>query len=245
MERPTIYFTQKKIYYIVTLLIIIAIIVLLPSKAILKVMNVIRIKPLNNITIVLDPGHGGVDGGTSYGDILEKNINLIIGLKLNEELTKKGATVVMTREIDNSLDDRIVGNGSRHREDLNARVKIANDNKADIFISIHVNHTKNTSKMGPIIFYDIDSENGKFLAEYVQTRLNNLSAYKEMDVKVKHSPTSGNYFTLKNISSPGVIVETGFISNENDRKLLLDVEHQNEMIELIARSIIDYFNEIR
>ena len=216
---------------------------LIPFNAVQKVMNYKKIRPLNNKTIVLDPGHGGIDGGTSFGDVLEKNINLKIGLRLKEELMKKGATVIMTRETDDSLDDHI-DNGSRHREDLNARVKIVNDNKADIFISIHVNHTKNEHKVGPIVFYNEKSEKSKYLAEYVQNNLNNLSAYKKLEIGTKHSATPGNYYTLINISSPGVIVETGFISNEIDRNLLLENEHQNEIIELIANSIITFFNEV-
>lgn len=234
--------TKRTIYYILTLIIIITLLLSLPTKEIQKVMNINRNKPLHNKVIVLDPGHGGIDGGTYHEDILEKNINLEIGLKLKESLIQRGATVVMTREIDDSLDDHI-SNGSRHLEDLNARVKIVNDNEADIFISIHVNHTKNKNKIGPIVFYNEHSEENKKIAEKMQGFLNKLSAYKEMDIKVKHDATPGDYFILRNTSSPGVIIETGFISNEIDRKLLLEKEHQDEIVELIGRCIISYFNE--
>jgi len=234
-----------KKYFIVSLVIIMVILLVLPTNAIRNVMSIRMIKPLNNKTIVLDPGHGGIDGGTSFGEILEKNINLTIGLKLKEELIKRGANVIMTREIDDSLDDHIDNGGSRHREDLNTRVNIVNKNNADIFISIHVNHTKNEKRIGPIVFYNEGDEEGIELAEYIQDYLNNLPAYNKMDIKVKHSITSGNYYTLQNISIPGVIVEMGFISNEIDRELLLQEEHQNEIIKLIARSVIDYFNEDR
>lgn len=234
-----------KKYFIVTLVIMIVILFLLPARAFLNLVGLRMIKPLTNKTIVLDPGHGGIDGGTSYGDILEKNINLIIGLKLKEELTKKGATVIMTREIDDSLDDHIANGGSRHREDLNARVNIVNENNADIFVSLHVNSTKNNKRIGPIVFYNEGDEESIKLAEYIQDYLNSLSAYNKVDINVKHSITSGNYFTLKNISIPGVIVEMGFISNEVDREHLINDEHQDEIIKKIARSIVDYFNEER
>ena len=234
---------EKRLYYIITFAIIIAILFFLPSKAILNVMNNIIIKPLNNKTIVLDPGHGGIDGGTSFGDILEKDINLKIGLKLKEELTKRGATVLMTREVDDSLDDHMDNGGSRHREDLNARVKVANENNTDIFISIHVNHTKNDKKIGPIVFYDEESKESQELAYIMQENLNKLSTYDKLGVKTKHGVTTGNFYTLRNITSPGVIVEMGFISNEIDRELLLQDKHQNEMIDLIARSVISYFNK--
>lgn len=238
-------FTCKRMYYIVLLVLIIAIFFSLPSKAILNAINNKMIRPLNNITIVLDPGHGGVDGGTSFNDILEKNINLSIGFKLKDVLIKRGATVIMTREIDDSLDDHIDNGGSRHREDLNARVKVVNENETDIFISIHVNYTKNKNKMGPIIFYNKDDEESKKLAVCMQDYLNNLSAYNKLDVYIKHSATSGNYYTLRNITVPGVIVEMGFISNKIDCELLLNDEHQYEIIDLIARSVITYINEDR
>lgn len=243
MEKKNIILTikRRRIYFIVALVTMMVMFFLLPSRAILDVMNII-IKPLNNKTIVLDPGHGGIDGGTSFGDILEKNINLTIGLKLKEELIKRGANVIMTREIDDSLDDHIDNGGSRHREDLNTRVKVVNDNTADIFISIHVNHTKNENRVGPIVFYDEGNEESKELAELIQIQLNKLSLYDELDIKLKHNITTGNYYTLRNISPPGVIVEMGFISNKFDRELLIHDEHQNEIAELITRSVIEYFN---
>lgn len=237
-------FTRDRIYYITILVIIIAILFLFPSRELISAINNKIIRPLNNITIVVDPGHGGIDGGTSFGDILEKHINLSIGLKLKEELIKRGATVIMTREIDDSLDDHI-DNGSRHREDLEERVRVANDNQADIFISIHVNHSKNENRKGPIIFYDEYSEESKKFAVIMQDYLNKLSSYQKLDKHMNHSVTTGGFYTLQNIKSPGIIVEMGFMSNDLDRELLLEDKHQNEVIDLIARSVISYINEIR
>lgn len=213
------------------------------TNALQKIMNIYKIKPLQNKIIVVDPGHGGIDGGTSFEDILEKDINLEIGLKLKKELEQKGATVIITREVDDSLDDHIPGNGSRHREDLNARVEIANDNKADMFISVHVNYSKNKNKLGPIVFYNEDSEVSKKLAEYIQNDLNDMSSYKRKGIKTNHDVTSGNFFVLRNSQCPGVIVETGFISNEIDRVLLLDKKHHEEIVKMIGKSIITYLIE--
>lgn len=165
--------------------------------------------------------------------------------KLKELLTKKGAKVLMTREIDDSLDDHIPNNGSRHREDLNSRVKIVNNSKVDILLSIHVNHNKNANKIGPIIFYNTRSEESKYFANHIQEYLNNLSSYKEIDIGTKHKATPGDYYLLRNISPPGVIIEMGFISNESDRRLLLDNKHLDEIVELITKGIIDYFNADR
>lgn len=244
MNRPTVFLivTQKRIYYITILMALILLLALLPVNAIQSVMNFVKIKPLDNKIIVIDPGHGGIDGGTNIGDILEKNINLTVGLRLKDILIKKGATVVMTREIDDSLDDHIIGNGSRHREDLNARVKVVNDSNADLFISLHVNHIKNAKRIGPIVFYHTSSEIGKYLAEHMQGYLNDISTYKKMDIKVKHEATPGNYYILGNTKTPGIIVEMGFLSNDIDRSLLLDSEHQSDIVEQITKGIIAYFN---
>lgn len=214
---------------------------MLRPKTIQRVVSTIKVKPLDNKIIVIDPGHGGIDGGTNKGDILEKNINLEVGLKLRDLLAKKGARVVMTREIDESLDDRIVGNGSRHREDLNTRARIINESKADLFLSIHVNYSKNEKRSGPIVLYQTDSEEGKFLAQHMQEYLNDISTYKKMDIVTKHNIMDGNYYIAANTSTPGILIEMGFLSNEIDRKLLLDSDHQKEIVEQITEGIISYF----
>lgn len=247
MRRPTIYFIANRytVYYIIMIIILGSFITSSQFPAIQSVMKSIRIKPLDNKIIVIDPGHGGIDGGTNTGDILEKNINLIIGLQLRDMLTKKGATVVMTRETDVSLDDQIIGNGSRHREDLDARVKIINDSGADLFISIHVNHIKNTGRMGPIAFYYPTSEEGKLLADNIQAYLNRTLTYKKLDIEVEHQATEGDFYVLRNTLIPGIIAEVGFLSNEIDKGLLLDKEHQNELVEQITKGIIYHINKGR
>ena len=234
----------KTSYVIVVMVSIVTISLLLP-KTIQSVMHIIRIRPLDNKIIVIDPGHGGIDGGTNIGEILEKDINLSIALKLKDLLSKKGATVIMTRDIDVSLDDHIIGNGSRHREDLAARVKIIDESKADIFISIHVNHIKNVKRLGPIVFYDTNNNVQKYLAEHMQEYLNDILTYKNIGVTVNHLATAADYYILRNSIIPGIIVEMGFISNETDRKLLLEEEHQNEIVEQITKSLIKYFHDMR
>jgi len=234
---------MRKIFYISILLLLIAIVLmpLLRPNIIQRIVTSVKIKPLDNRIIVIDPGHGGIDGGTNIGDILEKNINLEVGLKLKDLLIKKGATVVMTREIDESLDDHIVGNGSRHREDLDARVRIINESEADLFMSIHVNYTKNEKKLGPMVLYHTNSEEGEYLAEHMQVYLNDIITYKKMDIDAKHSVMSGNYYITRNTTMAGIIIEIGFLSNEIERKLLIDPDHQSEIVEQITKGVISYF----
>lgn len=234
---------RRILLYLAGLTVFIAVIVLSPTKAIQSVMGIINIRPLDNKTIVIDPGHGGIDGGTNMAKILEKDINLEIGLRLKDILVKKGANVIMTREMDESLDDKIIGNSSRHREDLEARVKIVSEANADILLSIHVNYSKNPKKIGPIVYYQKDSVEGNYLAEHMQEYLNDISTYKEINVTVGFLAKPGDYYILRNTEIPGIIVEVGFISNETDIKLLLDAEHQNDIVEKITKGIIVYFKD--
>ncbi|KAB3529330.1 N-acetylmuramoyl-L-alanine amidase [Alkaliphilus serpentinus] len=243
MKRPTILLLiSRKALLIIGIILIITAMALFTHSITLKVMK-IQNETLFGKIIAIDAGHGGIDGGTHYGDIiLEKDINLAISIKLKEELINRGAIAIMTREIDDSLDDHI-RNGSRHREDLNARVKIINESNADIFISIHVNYIRNQNKLGPLVFYHGSSDNSKALAEYLQTNLNNLSSYKELGIKNSEKAVPGNYYILRNTKAPGVIVETGYISNDYDRKLLLEDDHQKEIARLIGESIVQYFSK--
>ncbi len=241
MHKFFIILSKREIAYIITGIIIICSL----STGIFKAAMAIKFqsdKPLSGKVIVIDPGHGGVDSGTRYGDkVLEKNLNLEISLKLKGLLIKKGANVIMTREIDDSLDDHIK-NGSRHREDLNARVYLINKSNADLFVSIHVNYIRNSSTtFGPMVFYYRSSEISSQLANCIQQTLNTLSGYHKVGVKSKHSANPGNYVILRETSPPGVIIETGFLSNALDRTLLQKENHQNELALLITAGIIDYF----
>lgn len=245
MGKPKI---QKYKYIIIITLLIIILLKMtkahIPSNLLTSLVMPRSIKPLQSVTIAIDPGHGGIDGGTKHGGILEKDINLAIGLKLRNLLKKKGANTIMTREIDVSL-ERFISEGSRHSRDLKARVKIIEESKADIFISIHVNHIKNPKPLGSIVFINPEVNHSEILGELIQEKLNNLSEYKNAGLEINRIPIFGDYYLLNNIKMPGVLIETGFISNELDRKLLLDENHQNEIVDLITDAILEYIKDTK
>jgi len=119
---------------------------------------------LEGMTIAIDPGHGGIDVGTSYKDIYEKDINLKISLYLKEELEKYGANIIMTRIGDYDLS---YPNASyRKKSDFNNRIKIINENNTNLFISIHQNYYNDSKYYGTQIFY----KGNKELAEYIQKK---------------------------------------------------------------------------
>ena len=131
-----------------------------------KLINVLNDR-FNN-KIVIDPGHGGIDGGTGDKEgLLEKDINLDISLKLRRELEEEGFRVIMTRDKDISLEEFSDINSSRYRRDLNARKTIINENNPLMFISIHVNSSKKSTARGVKVYYYPTSTEGKRLAESI------------------------------------------------------------------------------
>lgn len=183
---------------------------------------------LDNITIVIDPGHGGKDVGTSYKDIYEKDINLSISLYLKEELESFGANIIMTRVGDYDLS---YPNASfRKKSDFNNRIKIINENNTDLFLSIHQNYYKDSKYDGIQIFY----KNNKELGEFIQNKLNNNRKSKEI---------SKDLYMYRYIKTDGLLIECGFLSNQNDRKKLTNIKYQKEFSKNLTKAIIDYFTK--
>ncbi|MCF6464379.1 N-acetylmuramoyl-L-alanine amidase family protein [Clostridium sp. Cult2] len=240
-RKPKIYVIKlnRKILYsmIFIFLIIIGLVVLKNSKA-SKIFNYRRAKQ----TIVIDPGHGGIDGGTGdRKDILEKDINLDIGIKLKKELLVEGFNVIMTREKDESLEDLSDINSSRYRRDLNARQTIINDNEPLVFISIHVNSSKNSSARGVKIYHFPDSEEGKKLADSIAKSVD-LHIYERLlkDNSLISEVLTENFYILRETKYTGVLVEAGFITNIEDNRLLKDEKYKEKLAFAIKKGILEY-----
>lgn len=191
--------------------------------------------------IVIDPGHGGVDGGTGGGGMLEKDINLDIAKRLKSVLEQKGYTAEMTRETDTSLDKQNSSSKSRHKRDLIARTEIINSRNAAIFLSIHVNSNYNMPSMdGSYVFFCGKSEKSRALAEHVQKALNSISVQGKH--RTKNPPLKGRYHVLVKSKIPGVLVETAFISNYRERELLKTPEFRQQLAEAIGEGISSYMS---
>ncbi len=179
------------------------------------------------------PAHGGVDPGSLVGDIYEKNINLAISKFLEEELSKYGAIVFLTRDGDYDL-------GSpnakyRKKSDFDNRIKKMNQSKADYYLSIHLNMLGNSKYFGPQVFYNGKKNINQMLAEHIQKYLNErLQTNRE----VKLIPSTTYMYSKLNI--PGVLIECGFLSNSVERSKLITVEYQKELATLIAQALIHY-----
>lgn len=185
--------------------------------------------PLLGKTIYLDAGHGGVDSGANYKDILEKDINLSIVKLLALKLESLGATVYLTRYGDYDLSN--TGVYYRKQSDLYNRAKIINDSNADIYISIHLNSTTSSTWSGAQVFYDdINSENIK-LANIISKSLNTKREVSEIK----------NMYFNKRVEVPGILIEAGFLSNSHDRALLINETYQEEMVDKIVEGVMNYF----
>lgn len=192
--------------------------------------------------IVIDPGHGGIDGGTNKNGVLEKDINLDIAKKLRNLLQQKGYAIIMTREDDIALDKLDNSSKSRHQRDLNARVGIINKSNAQLFLSIHVDcNLKKPSTNGSIVFYNNRFSESKSLAYSIQKELN-IIKLNEKNRSV-HDPTEAKFFILGSTNMPGVLVETAFISNQEERLEIIKDAYREEIAQAIERGVEQYLSE--
>ena len=186
--------------------------------------------PLTGKTIILDIGHGGDDPGTSYQNILEKDLNLAIGLELEKELSRNGASVILTREGDYDLSSH---NAHRRKNsDFDNRIDLINKSKADVYLSIHINYLEDTSYYGGQIFYY--GEDNKKLAEFLQSEFNTISYPRS----IKPMP---NIYMYRRLKIPGVLVECGFISNKKEREKLITPAYQKEIAKVLTQGLVNYF----
>ena len=185
-------------------------------------------------TIYIDPGHGGIDSGTTYKNIYEKDINLIISKKIEKYLISKGATVYLTRDKDIDLSKTTI---NRKRNDLTNRAKLINNTNPDMYISIHLNYISNSKWQGLQIFYNNKNKENENIA-------NKLTNYlKEYTNNIREPKQENIYYMYKQIKVPGVLIELGFLSNPNDRYRLTREEYQDKLAQQISNSIEKYFIE--
>ena len=148
-------------------------------------------------TIYIDPGHGGIDSGTTYKNIYEKDINLIISKKIEKYLISKGATVYLTRDKDIDLSKTTI---NRKRNDLTNRAKLINNTNPDMYISIHLNYISNSKWQGLQIFYNNKNKENENIA-------NKLTNYlKEYTNNIREPKQENIYYMYKQIKVHGLLI---------------------------------------
>lgn len=189
--------------------------------------------PLLGKVIYIDPGHGGFDPGALYKDTFEKDINLSISKKIEEDLTKQGAIVYMTRYGDYDLSANNTIN--RKRSDLSRRSNLINRSDCDLYLSIHLNAETSSTWRGGQVFYDDINNDNKKIAEIFQELFK-----RELNSNRKYQKVSTLYLQ-KRVKVPGVLIEVGFLSNPNDRYLLKQDSYQQRVSNVITEGVIKYF----
>lgn len=169
--------------------------------------------------VVIDPGHGGYDGGAVWGDVIEKDINLEISLHLREVLLAAGYRVALTRYGDYSLVELAQ---TRKREDMIRRLAVIQQYEPDFFLCVHCNAMSSTRWSGGQAFCQHESELGLELAKDIQHYLREFTSTTRFASSVDH-------FLLRESSFTGCLVEAGFLSNSAERELLKKADHQRRI----------------
>jgi N-acetylmuramoyl-L-alanine amidase len=194
--------------------------------------------PLSGRIIVLDPGHGGPDGGAVGDDVLEKEIALKVATKLRDYLQQQGALVLMTRETDSDLADKDTRGYSRRKaEDLRKRVALINESEADLFISIHLNAIPSPRWRGAQTFYYGSLIENERIAKFIQAELR-----RNLENTNRAAKIIDTVYLLKYAKKPGALVEVGFLSNPEERELLASDHYQTKLAASIYKGVLRYFS---
>lgn len=186
------------------------------------------------IKIVIDPGHGGKDPGKiAINGELEKDINLAISLLVERDLIEQGYEVIMTRTTDEGL--HATGSEWGKVQDLQQRVQLINESEATLAISIHQNSYTEESIKGAQVFYYENSAKAKAAAALMQEQLKILDPDNHREIK-----GNDTYYLIKRTITPTIIVECGFLSNQNEAENLCDETYQKELAQTIVKGINEY-----
>ena len=177
------------------------------------------------------PAHGNKDPGTVVGDIYEKDINLKIALKLENELKKEGVKVILTRDGDYDL--AYPKASYRNKSDFDNRIKIINNSGADVYLSIHLNYLDDSKYFGPQVFYDKDN---KDLAEIFQQTFN-----KELNTKREIKKIPSSTYMYDKLKIKGLLIECGFLSNKEEREKLQTNEYQQKLVSIMVKALNGYY----
>ena len=191
-------------------------------------------------TIVIDAGHGGEDGGAvSESGVLEKDINLSIANDTSALFYLLGFDVTQTRKTDIALDNGEDTIRKRKVSDMKKRLEIFNSSEENTIISIHQNKFSESKYHGTQIFYSPNNPKSKQLADSIKYSVKGLL---QPDNERECKKADSGIYLLKNTNNPAVIVECGFISNEEECKNLLESQYQKQMAFSITAGFLSYYN---
>lgn len=193
--------------------------------------------PITQYTVVIDAGHGGIDGGVvgASGETKESDVNLAYSLCLGAYFEGLNFNVVYTRKDDNGLYSEFAKN--KKVDDMKKREKIINNAKADLVISMHQNGFTLPDQRGITAFYKINHESSKQLADCIQDRFK---------CKIEHArkeALAGDYFILNCSNTTSVLIECGFLTNPEEEVLLKQSDYMNKVCHEIFSACVMFFVE--
>ncbi len=184
--------------------------------------------PLKSITVVIDPGHGGIDPGTHNADLKEKDLALEIARKIKQLSPAYNINVLMTRE-----EDDLPGGKTTIQEGLRYRTDFANGHKADLFISIHLNATlPDDTTQGVQVWFSPQNTSLQKSLSLGSAMIEEMKKIYPTDDKLKHREEG--IFVLRNSNMPAILMECGNMDNVQDLAFVTKPQNQ----ETIARSIL-------
>ncbi len=221
---------------------LVACLVLAGSYSYLNQEKPVSILSMQGKTVVIDPGHGGDDPGCVYKDaIQEKDITLAVARELAQMLKAEGATVRLTREGDYQPGCKLFFKRfcfwQPPKDNLDERVAVASESKADIYVSLHINSSLKTNKAGAVVFYNQTNRLGQYLAKNIQQELRHIPEV------VKRTSHDRDYYILNHLAIPAAVVELGYISNDKDQQHLKDAMYREKLAQSVCAGIVNYFND--
>ena len=191
--------------------------------------------PLAGLTVAVDAGHGGYDGGAvgRVSGVPEKGLNLDVAQRVEKRLLELDADVVITRTGDYALCDENPPIRKK-LQDMQRRAEIIRMNEPDLLLSIHMNEYAGRSESGPQVFYREGCPAGRLLAGAMQEAM-----VRELNPSKKRTALDGDYYILT-LGIPGVLVECGFLSNRAEEALLMQETYRQQVAEAIVQGVLDW-----
>jgi N-acetylmuramoyl-L-alanine amidase len=205
--------------------------------------------PLSGRLVALDPGHGGIDGGCSFGPWREKDLALDVALRLRPLLHRAGARVFLTRQGDHDLSFQ--GEGSfRQRRDLSGRVALVRKSGAELLLSLHLNTAQDARLSGPLTFYQAVQgrppglRDREWAAQTAASR--RLAGLVQEELRALYPGCRewfwpNTFYLLRHSPCPTVLVEVGYLSHPSDRLKLLDPTFRQRLAAALAAALHRYF----
>lgn len=175
--------------------------------------------------VVIDAGHGGIDGGARYGAMLEKDLNLDIARRVAAALQAEGVETLLTRDADVDF------SRTSHRADIRYRAAFAKERGARVLVSIHANYSSDPRASGTLVLHPPEDARAAAYAAAIHGELRASFPDK------RHALRGEKLYLFEHTAVPTVVVEAGFLSNAADRADLAREEYRERFARAVASAI--------